>query len=295
MLVVPLWYKGRLLGVLKVSSTDPAFFGDREQRLAERLLPFAVAALAHAEAAIRFEEQIVETEKRAALSDLARGVAHDVNNALGAILPLADQLRDEAERGELDVADAAADLAEIARAARTAKRIMTGMLHYARGGAAPRERVDVARAIDAATHLVAARLAERAIQLERVVAPDADAVYAAQTQVERILLNLLLNAIDASPDGGTVTVRAIRDVDASTGTARVKLTVEDHGTGIPSALLAQVEEPFFTTKPGGTGLGLAIVRSLAWENGGRLAIDTSPAGTCVHVTLMAATGGRDGA
>ncbi len=289
MLLLPLPYKGRILGVLKVSSADDGVFGEREQRLAARLLPFAVAALAHAEAANRFEQQLVESEKRAALSDLARGVAHDVNNALGAILPLADQLRAEAERGDLEGGSAAVDLAEIARAARTAKRIMTGMLHYARGGVEARVRVDLAQTIDSATALVAASLQARGIVLTHTIAPGAEAVYAAQSQVERILLNLLLNAMDASPDAGAISVHTYPDPGRTAGDAgRVRITVVDRGTGIPRALLSQVEEPFFTTKPGGTGLGLAIVRSLAWENGGRLSIDTGPGGTQVHVTLSAA-------
>src|SRR5206468_1347279 len=78
MLVVPLVYKGMPLGVLKVAARHANAFGDREARIASRLVPFAAAAMAHAQATVRFEARLLETEKRAAMSDLARGVAHDV-------------------------------------------------------------------------------------------------------------------------------------------------------------------------------------------------------------------------
>jgi signal transduction histidine kinase len=291
LLVVPIVYKSRLLGVLKVSACSADAFGEREARTASRLVPFAAAALAHAQATLRFEEQLLETEKRAAMSDLARGVAHDVNNALGSILPLADQMREEAEQGELDVARVGGDLDEIARAARLAKRIMSGMLHYARGGSPQRTRVDLARTTSAAVALLGTRLSARQVVLRKEIDPAASEVYANQAQVERILLNLLLNALDASPEGSHITVRTER-MTATDDTVRIVLAVEDEGPGIPPEMLAQVEEPFFTTKPGGTGLGLSICRSLAWENGGRLSIHSTPGrGTVVRVSFPAAAPG----
>jgi signal transduction histidine kinase len=188
----------------------------------------------------------------------------------------------------VDLANAREDLAEISRAARLAKRVMSGMLHYARGGTALRSRLDLAGVIQTASALLSPRLTGKSVTLERVIDPAATHVYAVQAHVERILLNLLLNAHDASPPGGRICVRSAPADEADGGAAFVAIRVEDEGGGIPSEILAQVEEPFFTTKPGGTGLGLAICRALAWENGGRMFIQSERGrGTTVRVILPA--------
>ncbi len=289
--LIPVVYRGGSWGVIKVASRRADAFGPREARIAARLQPFAAAALAHAQEAQRFETQLMETEKRAAMSDLARGVAHDVNNALGVIVPLTEQLEAEFEEGDVDLADAREDLAEISRAARLAKRIMAGMLHYARGGSATRTRLDLSTVLQTASVLLGPRLTTKSVTLERAIDPSAAHVYAAQAHVERILLNLLLNAYDASPLGGRILVRSAPAAAADGGSGFVSITVEDRGDGIPTEILAQVEEPFFTTKPGGTGLGLAICRSLAWENGGRLFIQSERGrGTSVRVILPTSAG-----
>src|SRR5439155_2926736 len=160
------------------------------------------------------------------------------NDALGAILPLADQIRDDIIEGAVENARLAGDLEEIARAARLAKRIMGGMLHYARGGSAMRTRVDLARTTSAAANLLGTRLAARRITLVQDIDPNAREVYAHQAQVERILLNLFLNALDASPEGAHITVRTRPAPSESGEPRRVVLSVEDQGAGIPVDMLA---------------------------------------------------------
>ena len=236
------------------------------------------------------EEQLRQAQKMDAVGRLAGGIAHDFNNLLTAIkgtaslmlLDLApgDPLRDDAEAiGK--VVDQAAGLAR-------------QLLAFGRGHVVRRETVDLNAAV-AATGKMLRRLIPSGIQLTTVLADELAPVNADGGQLERVLVNLVLNARDAMPDGGTVIVETMHvEVDAwprgwATGLAPgayVMLVVHDTGTGIDPATQERIFDPFFTTKEvgQGTGLGLPIVYGIVQQSGGAVRIFSRPGvGTTVRV------------
>ena len=120
----------------------------------------------------------------------------------------------------------------------------------------------------------------RAIEWKLTIDEDLPAVRGGQTDLEQVMFNLMTNARDAMPEGGTITVRAWLVGDM------VKVAVEDTGIGIPEENLTKIQEPFFSTKPQGSGLGISICRSLLWGMNGEFSIrNRAGAGTRVEFSL----------
>jgi signal transduction histidine kinase len=279
-LCAPLVTRGGLLGVLKVASIAPGSFTRYEVELVAQFLPQAAVALQNSRRAESLEQKVLLAERKHAMADLARGVSHDVNNALGVVLPLVQQLRDELDAGGLDPAVAAADLREVERAIQACRRIFGGMLSFARGLSRNSSEVSLSQAVDAALAILRQGLERRGVVLTVDVAADLPMLLGVQADVEQLLLNLLSNARDASRPGDALTVRAARAGDL------LELIVEDTGCGIPREHLARIREPFFTTKPDGHGLGLAICRSIVAGMRGQLQIEsTQGVGTRVRAAL----------
>jgi signal transduction histidine kinase len=131
---------------------------------------------------------------------------------------------------------------------------------------------------------VADRLTEKNVQLVRELDDALGEMMLDPRELQKLLLNLVLNAIDAMEAGGTLTVRTRRVADA------VEISVEDTGMGMDEETRARMFDLFFSTKANGTGLGMAIVRSVIDRHGGRLEVDTAPgAGTRMRVTLPIVT------
>jgi signal transduction histidine kinase len=279
-LCAPLVTRGGLLGVLKVASLAPGSLTRHEVELLSQFLPQAAVALQNSRRAESLEQKILRAERKHAMADLARGVAHDVNNALGVALPLVQQLRDELDQGGFDPAVAAVDLSEVERYLQSCRRIFGGMLSFARGLARNPSEVSLSQAVDAALALLRQGLERRGLVVTVDVPADLPPLLGVQADVEQLLLNLLSNARDATRAGDALTVRATRAGNL------VELVVEDTGCGIPREHLARLHEPFFTTKADGHGLGLAICRSIVGGMRGRLDIESTPGvGTRVKAAL----------
>ncbi len=221
----------------------------------------------------------VRMERLAALGTFSTGVAHEVRNPLATLKTTVQAL----ERVEKDPQRSALlrDMGrEIDRMARTLGEIL------AFGRPRPPQRTEVrvwevARRLET---LLGTELEERQVDLTLQGDPN---VYAAADadHLHQILMNLVLNALQATPPGGVVTIRVHRDG------ARVEVEVRDTGSGIPEERLREVFEPFFTTKPSGTGLGLSISRLLAEMNGGSLTLESGAGqGTTARLALNAAAG-----
>jgi two-component system, NtrC family, sensor kinase len=214
------------------------------------------------------------------MADLARSVSHDLNNALGSMLPLIQQMQAEVRSATLSPGVFAEDLEQVQKSLQLCRRIFGGMLTFSRNAARRSGSAQVRRAIDTASAILKYGMSRSAIELHVSVPDDIPEVACSQSDLEQVFLNLLTNAREATPHGGriTVTVRAIEGI--------VDISIADTGSGIAPENLARVLEPFFTTKAHGNGLGLSICRSLLWEVEGTLTIHSDPGnGTrvCIRV------------
>jgi len=269
-----------LLGILKIASIHPGAFCRYEIELISQFLPQAAVALQNAHRAESLEQRVLVAERKHAMADLARGVSHDVNNALGAVLPLVQQLRVEIEGHLLDPEVAADDLRQIEHSIQVCRRIFGAMVHFARGSERNPSEVSLRHAVDGALAIFREGLERQGVRLVVDVPEDLPPLFAVQADVEQLLLNLISNARDATGPDDQVVIRATASETA------LELIVEDTGCGIPREHLARIQEPFFTTKADGHGLGLAICRSIVAQLRGQFQIESAlGAGTRVRAVL----------
>jgi signal transduction histidine kinase len=250
-----------------------------EAELVSQFLPHASIALQNSQRTESLELNLIQAERKHAMANLARGVAHDVNNALGAVLPLVQQMRAELATGQVDVSSVAEDLRQIERSILTSRRIFGGMLSFARGAVRDAGGANLRQAIDNTRAILKEGLRRRNIEVVLEVESGLPSIQGVQGDLEQLLLNLLTNARDAMPNGGQLRIAA------RLSEGGLQLVVEDTGVGIPAEHLAKVLEPFFSTKPDGNGLGLSICRSIVWQMQGKLDISSTP-GVGTRVTVL---------
>jgi signal transduction histidine kinase len=217
--------------------------------------------------------QVVELQRISSLGVLAGGVCHELNNALTPILNYA----------KLGLRSTDADyqrraFEKILEAARRASSISTGMLGLARPQLDQRVATDLVRLVEEVLLLAGKDLAKHRVRVdfEALARPQ---VRVSPAQIQQVLLNLVINARQAMPEGGTLRVRV--GTDAAGGLAEV--SVADTGVGIAPSHLKRIFEPFFTTKAGpdssgqgGTGLGLSVCREIAEAHKGRIRAESRP-------------------
>jgi PAS domain S-box-containing protein len=240
-------------------------------------------------------EQLRQSQKLEAMGQLTGGVAHDFNNLLSPIVGSLDLLHRKKLGGEREqrLIDGALQSAERARV------LVQRLLAFARRQPLQTQAVDVGALVAGMADLVASTSGPR-VKVEIDLAHDLYPAMADANQVEMAILNLAVNARDAMPEGGTLTIAAkpaIMDAGARADLAAgpyVRLSVADTGVGMDEATLERAIEPFFSTKGigRGTGLGLSMVHGLASQLGGGLTITSKPGlGTCVELYLPATNEG----
>jgi two-component system, NtrC family, sensor kinase len=282
LLCAPLFFGGEFLGLLKIAAWKRRPFDRRDVSVVERFLPAAAASIRNARLNMSLERQAIQAELKATLVTLASAVAHDVNNAVGTILPLAQQILEDLRRGEADPESLSRDLELVVEKARLCKRIFGNMLRVARAGRVGDGTVDVNQVVRETVPFFHGQAARRGIETVLELAAELPPVRFSRNDLQHIVLNLVSNSLDAMGEKGSRIVITTRQ----DGDGAALLAVQDDGPGIRADLLEQVQEPFFSTKHGGVGLGLAICRSLAWQNGGSLEIESAPGeGTRVAVEL----------
>ena len=247
---------------------------------------------------VKLEEQLRQAQKMEAVGRLAGGIAHDFNNLLAAIRGNAELM---SHRVKKDPA-MAAEVAEILHAADRAASLTRQLLAFSRKQVLQPVALDINEIVGGVSRM-ARRIIGTHVQLRLDLSPSISQVLADPAQVEQVLLNLIVNARDAMPSGGTITVHTANvtlDADApeiiQAGIAPgafVMLEVSDEGIGMDQATQARIFEPFFTTKePGrGTGLGLSTVYGIVRQTGGAITVESERGqGASFRVYLPALAG-----
>ncbi len=220
----------------------------------------------------RLEREVMKAQKIEALGLLAGGIAHDFNNMLMGILGYINLSQIYCERQ--DKQKVATFLAKAEQAVKQARDLSQQLLTFAKGGVPLKEPLALPQFIREIANFV---VRGSHIKVEFEVADDLWPVEADPSQISQVLNNLLINAIQAMPEGGVITIRArnvwLEEETSSLAPGRyVCLEVEDQGVGIPKRLLDRIFDPYFTTKEEGNGLGLAIVHSIIKKHGGHIEV-----------------------
>lgn len=241
-----------------------------------------VAVLADATQIKTLEAQIVQSQKMQAIGQLAGGVAHDFNNLLTAISGHCDLLMLRHDKGDPDFAD----LDQISQNANRAAALVGQLLAFSRKQTLTLRRIDLRETLADLMHLLN-RLVGEKISLTFEHDPNLPAVRADRRQIEQVLMNLVVNARDAMPEGGEIRVETrgetldqplLRDKATVLPGDYAVVRVIDQGVGMPPDVLDKIFEPFFTTKRAGegTGLGLSTAYGIVKQSGGFIFCDSAP-------------------
>ena len=232
------------------------------------------------------KQQLAQAQKLTALGDLVSTTTHEFNNVLMTIINYAKiglRHKDDANREKC--------FEKILSAGNRAAKITNGILGIARNRSAGQEPTDLTQLIDDTLLLLERELNKYRITVERQFQPIPPALVNGN-QIQQVLLNLLINARQAMPSGGRVTIKLLHDAAGE----MIDLVIRDYGCGIPADKLPRIFEPFFTTKKGpdasgkgGTGLGLSLCRDIIEAHHGRIRVDSTPGkGTAFTLKLPAA-------
>lgn len=225
---------------------------------------------------IAVEEQLRRAERLSTLGEMAAVLAHEIRNPLGSIRGTAEILRDDYRPGDPKHEFIEIQIKETERL----NHVVEDFLRMARPPAAKMRRCSLREELETIVFLTAATARERKIRLELEPVPDDLLINGDGEKLRQAFLNIVINALQATPENGVVTILATtQDTDCS-------IFFRDSGPGIDTATREHIFEPFFTTKPDGTGLGLPITRKIIEAHGGTLEIESAPGkGTSVIVRL----------
>jgi len=216
----------------------------------------------------RLQEQVRHADRLATIGQLSAGVAHELNEPLATMLGFAQLCR---KHPGLPTA-VIADLDKIIAANLHAREIIKKLMLFARERPPTREKISLHRVIHEGLSYVESRAAKADVEIRRRIESDLPEVYGDPHQLVQVLVNLAVNAIQAMPEGGALTV------DAFTEDGCVVLAVEDEGVGMTREAAERAFEPFFTTKEVGvgTGLGLSVVHGIVTSHGGTIRVESKP-------------------
>jgi signal transduction histidine kinase/ActR/RegA family two-component response regulator len=311
LVIAPLSVENRVFGVMITARRDPNSFASADceflRQLSEHLALAAHQAQLYGSLQRAYEDlrqsqaSVIQQERLRALGQMASGIAHDINNALS---PAALYAQSLLERDHSLSSTAREYLAVIERAIEDVGHTVARMRMFSR----PRDaeltlsRVDLNLLVQQVAELTRARWydipQERGIviDLKSELAPDLPPIMGAGHEIRDALTNLIFNAVDAMPEGGTLTLRSKAGADGSSGrdgsfSAQISVEITDTGIGMTEEVRSRCLEPFYTTKgERGTGLGLAMVYGMVQRHSAGLEIDSAlGAGTTVRLIFSAAT------
>jgi two-component system NtrC family sensor kinase len=222
--------------------------------------------------------QLRHADRLATIGQLAAGVAHELNEPLGSILGFAQLM----QKGPTLPDATAKDLERIVQASLHAREVIHKLLVFSRQKPPVKVRVDLNRVVSEGLYFLESRCSRAGIAIVPLLAPNLPEIPADASQLHQVVVNLVVNSIQAMPDGGTLTIQT------QAGPEWVSLTVQDTGAGMTAEVREKVFSPFFTTKDvdQGTGLGLAVVHGIVTSHGGSIQVESAPGeGARFHIRL----------
>lgn len=225
----------------------------------------------------RLQEQLRKTERIAELGTVASGMAHEIGTPMNVILGRAEYLMERVKEEPIKKG-----LQTIVAQVERITKVMNQLLSFARRRTPEQRALDLKDVVENSVEIFHERLARNRIRVELALDAACPLVHADADQMNQVLINLIMNAVHAMPDGGTLHIGLAPAGDM------VKLTVADTGHGIPPEVASQIFDPFFTTKEfgKGTGLGLTVVKGILEEHGGSIAVESEPGkGTSFAISL----------
>ena len=226
----------------------------------------------------KLQNQLLHADRLATIGQLAAGVAHELNEPLGNILgfvQLAKKCSGLPKQAEQDIEKAVI-------ACLHAREVIKKLMLFARKVPPKKTQVNLNQLVEEGLYFLESRCAKEGIQIVRALSPELPEITADPSQLTQVLVNLVVNAAQAMPEGGTITIKTLE------GKGYISLIVEDTGVGISEEVMKKIFIPFFTTKEvdQGTGLGLPVVHGIVTSHGGCIKVDSKPGrGTWFEVKL----------
>lgn len=296
-MAVPLYHHGSMVGIYVAGHTQPDHFSDTDLRLMRSVGEQAALAIRNAQLYAelrsyaqnlesmvekRTEElrhtqaQLIRTEKLAAVGRLAAGIAHEVNNPLQPIMNCLEVAIEDIESGKVVDAEG---LRIAEKEVQRIKTIVSQLLDFARPGTTDTSEIDLCDLVQEVLSLTRKQLERMNIDL--VANLSQVPVYCGNSsQLKQVVLNLIINAMESMPEGGQLTIDLYTEHDAAV------IAVIDTGVGIDSDAVAQIFDPFYSTKDNGTGLGLAVSYGIIEGHGGDIRVKSTPGqGSCFMIIL----------
>lgn len=227
---------------------------------------------------INMQKTLMQQEKLASIGRLSAGVAHEINNPLTTILTSAMLIQEDLSPDD----PAYEEMQIIANEALRCRKIVTSLLDFARQTTPQKKMNDINEVVTESVLLTQKQAAFKDIMVQSQQAPKIPELLFDKGQVEQAIINLILNAVEATGEGGTITVKTAYD----SRRRQVCLDVCDTGVGIDKEHIDKIFEPFFTTKESGTGLGLSITHGIIEQHGGTIGVESEKGrGTCFKIRL----------
>jgi signal transduction histidine kinase len=231
---------------------------------------------------VRRHEMLVQAHKLKAVGTLTAGVAHELNNPINNIMLTAETLREEYEdHSDEERMDMVNDL--VSQSER-AQKIVRNLLDFARESEIESDAHEVQDLIENTLRLATNQIKLKKVKIKGELEPNLPSIYGDRHQLEQVFLNIVLNALDAMPDGGSLTIACTPTWDREL----VSVDFTDTGVGIPEQKISDIFNPFFTTKPDakGTGLGLSVSLGIIRQHGGDIKVRSQVGkGTTFSVSL----------
>ena len=237
------------------------------------------------------EAELLRSEKMASVGQLAAGVAHEVNNPLAGILVYIKLLLKKYEQNKLQTEDTKRQLEKIGKETERCSRIIKNLLDFSRQTEVKLRPVNINKVIEATFEIIGHQISLENIKIEEKLCPSLPHILVDFDQIQQALMNIMLNAAQAMPDGGdlTITTSVVEEIKIGNSIRdAVKIDISDTGVGIPKENLDKLFTPFFTTKEKGkgVGLGLSVVHGIIERHHGKITIESNPVdGTTFSIYL----------